>query len=687
MPDRRPDAGQRTPAIKRIRSLLIANRGEIAVRIARTARDMGITTIAVYSDIDADATHVDTCDQAIALHGATPAESYLDAAKLLAAARAAGADAIHPGYGFLSENATFAAAVLDAGLVWVGPHPESITAMGDKIAAKRLMEQHGVPVLPSVVVADDTDLRGVAEELTFPIIVKASAGGGGKGMGVVDDQEHLVEAVHACRREAAAAFGDDRVFLERFVPEPRHIEVQIFGDQHGRIVHLYERECSVQRRHQKVIEEAPAPRLDPELRAELCAAAVRAGEALGYDNAGTVEFVVGADGSVAFLEINTRIQVEHPVTEAITGLDLVRWQLLVAEGRPLPLNQQQVVCRGHAIEARLYAETPGHGYLPAAGAVHELEQGAVRTARWDSGVGSGDVVSPFYDPMLAKVICHAETRDEAARCLEKELRTSHVHGPATNRDLLCAVLTHPEFLAGAVTTGFLDQHFPTDADRSFPPRPRLVADAATAAALVAERARSEDTSFPSGWRNVRSADQTIRFTVPGGGEAFELRYWRERDGSWTVHTAARESRVLRATRPRPGFLTLTIDDRRMTLRVSSTPAGDGTSWEVTGVDGHVSLHEHGRYPLPAEAEVPGATRAPMHGTVLAMHVAEGDAVGRGDLLCVVEAMKMEHRIAAPHAGTVTAVNAEKGDQVEHDQILVVISEVEPGSGRPAANDA
>ena len=394
-----PQRGSAAPGtIRPIRSLLIANRGEIAARIARTARAMGITSVAVHSQSDRDAVHVEACDEAVDLGGNAPAESYLHIGKVIEAAAIAGADAVHPGYGFLSENSAFAEAVIGAGLTWVGPQPETIAMMGDKVAAKRMMAHAGVPVLEDVVVADGADVRAAAAALTPPIIVKAAAGGGGKGMRIVTDLDELPAMVDACRREAAGAFGDDRVFLERYLARPRHIEVQIAGDRHGRVVHLFERECSVQRRHQKVIEESPSPAVDETLRELLCSAAVAAGEALGYEGAGTVEFVVGADGEPAFLEVNTRLQVEHPVTEAITGVDLVRWQLLVAEGHPLPARQEDIVRRGHAIEARLYAEDPARGYVPAAGPIISFRPGIAGNVRWDSGVRGGSSRQPALRP-------------------------------------------------------------------------------------------------------------------------------------------------------------------------------------------------------------------------------------------------------------------------------------------------
>ena len=655
-------------AIRHIRSLLIANRGEIAARIARTARTMGITTIAVFSQSDRDAVHVESCDEAIALGGNTPAQSYLDIERLLTAAAASGADAVHPGYGFLSENSAFAEAVLDAGLIWVGPRPETIATMGDKVTAKRMMAQAGVPVLDDVVVQEGTDVRAAAAALTPPIIVKAAAGGGGKGMRIVTDLDELPAMVDACRREAAGAFGDDRVFLERFLPRPRHIEVQIAGDRYGHVLHLFERECSVQRRHQKVIEEAPSPAADDALRERLCSAAVAAGEALGYEGAGTVEFVVGAGGEPAFLEVNTRLQVEHPVTEAITGIDLVRWQLLVAEGHPLPVRQEDVSRRGHAIEARLYAEDPARGYVPAAGSIASFRPQLADNIRCDAGVRSGSVVSPHYDPMLAKVIAWGETRDEAARSLERALRMTHLHGPATNRDLLCAVLRHPDFLAGALTTSFLDDHYATDAERAPRPDADMLERAAVVAALVGEASRSAERTLPSGWRNNRTSDQTVSFD---GAARLDVGYRQERDGSWTVTVG---DRTLRAHRDaiEADLIAVTLDGRRMAARVSAVREDDGVHWEITTSQGGVGIVELPRFPDPAPPEIEGATRAPMHGQVVSVAVSPGDHVAKGALLCIVEAMKMEQQLVAPYDAVIASVEVAVGDSVETDQVLAVL---------------
>ena len=661
-----------TGTVRPIRSLLIANRGEIAVRIARTARSMGIGTVAVHSEPDATAVHVEACDESLALGGVTPAESYLNIAKLIDAAGAAGADAVHPGYGFLSENSTFAEAVIAAGLIWVGPRPETIATMGDKVAAKRMMAHAGVPVLEDVVVLEGTDVREAAAALTPPIIVKAAAGGGGKGMRIVTDLAELPAMVEACRREAAGAFGDDRVFLERFLARPRHIEVQIAGDRLGNVIHLFERECSIQRRHQKVLEESPSPAVQDALRDQLCSAAVAAGEALGYEGAGTVEFVVGADGEPAFLEVNTRLQVEHPVTEAITGIDLVRLQLLVAEGRPLPLTQADVARRGHAIEARLYAEDPARGYLPAAGPIVSFHPGAQDAVRWDVGVRSGSVISPYYDPMLAKVIAWGETRDEAARSLERALRVTHLHGPATNRDLLCAVLAHPDFLSGALTTSFLDDHFATDEQRAPRPAARVRERAAVIAALTAEAERTAGRTLPSGWRNNRAADQIVSFEADA---RIDVAYRQERNGSWRVRVGDRTLRAARHTIDGE-HVEVSVDGHRMSAIVSSISDNDGIHWEITTPRAHVRLVELPRFPDPAPIEVAGATRAPMHGKVVAVEVRVGDRVTKGQLLCIVEAMKMEQQLVAPYDAVVTSVEVAVGDSVETDQVLAVLEEEE-----------
>ncbi len=438
--------------------VLVANRGEIARRVFATCRRLGVATVAVYSEPDATSAFVREADVAIALGGASPAESYLRGEAVVAAAVRAGADAVHPGYGFLSENAAFARAVIDAGLTWIGPSPDAIAAMGSKTEARDRMQRAGVPVLPGARLdhGDVADVRAVADGLGYPLLVKASAGGGGKGMRLVHGGEELASAIEGARREAATAFGDDAVFLERFASSARHVEIQIIGDQHGQVYSLHERDCSVQRRHQKVIEESPSPVVGPELRSRMSAAAVAAGEELGYVGAGTVEFLLTPEGEFYFLEVNTRLQVEHPVTELVTGLDLVELQLRVAEGRRLPEEVSQAPLRGHAIEARLYAEDAANGFLPATGV---LERFVVPSGvRVDTAVTDGAQISSHYDPMIAKVIAHGATRDEAARKLADALRRAEIHGLLTNRDFLVRVLCHDEFLRGEADTGFLERH-------------------------------------------------------------------------------------------------------------------------------------------------------------------------------------------------------------------------------------
>jgi propionyl-CoA carboxylase alpha chain len=704
-----------------ITKVLIANRGEIAVRIARTCRDLGIGTVAVFSDVDADALHVEVCDEAVRLGGASPAESYLRGDAIVDAARRAGADAVHPGYGFLAENAGFARAVLDAGLTWIGPTPEAIEAMGDKIEAKRRMSDAGVPLVPGAELDADLDhdsdeVARAGEEVGYPLMVKAAAGGGGKGMRVVRDATELADAVAAARREAAGAFGDDRVFLERFLESPRHVEVQVLGDAHGHVVHLFERECSIQRRHQKVIEESPSPGIDDEVRRALGAAAVAAAEAIGYVNAGTVEFI--ADESVlarrrtgeqldpheafAFLEVNTRLQVEHPVTEevvrvrtragALDPLDLVRLQLLVARGERLPFAQDDLVQVGHAIEARLYAEDPANGYLPVTGTLTAFGPAPGRGLRYDLGIRAGDTVSTYYDPMLAKVVAVAPTRLEAASRLARALDRTVLHGATTNRDLLVAVLRDDVFLAGHTTTAFLDERFVDDEARTFVPPPAeievaLIA-AALAGALVRRSAAPELATLPAGFSNTDAFLPSVTFEV--AGQEREVHYRQGRDGTWTVWLPGSE-RVTAETGGEPdldavagrkvevhaasedGHLDLEVEGYRQWCRL----VGGGTDVQVLTAAGRVVLCERPRFPDAAGEEIAGATLAPMPGSVVTVAVDEGQQVVRGELLVTVEAMKMEHRVTAPFDGTVAEVRVSAGQQVDAEQVLVVVEGADP----------
>ena len=658
-----------------IERLLIANRGEIACRIIRSARAMGIHTIALFSDSDADAPHVHAADEAIALRGATAAETYLDSGAIVAAALRSGADAVHPGYGFLSENAAFAQACDDAGVIFVGPTPDVIAAMGDKIAAKATMRAVGVPVLPDAEVTNYP--WAAADTIGFPLLVKAAAGGGGKGMRLVERPEDIADAVAAARREAGAAFGDDRVFLERFVTSARHVEVQILGDAHGTVVHLGERECSVQRRHQKIIEESPSPAVDDDLRARMTGAAVAAARELGYRNAGTVEFVLAPTGEFFLLEVNTRLQVEHPVTELAwrlrdgTRLDLVRLQLLIAARQPLPFTQEDLVLGGHAVEARLYAEDVPAGFLPATGTLRTWSIPRLPGVRVDEGVCSGSAVSVHYDPMLAKVIASGPTRDEAIAVLARALRESRIHGVTTNRDFLIRALQHPAFRSGDYSTDLVGEHL----DPQTRPADEDAADRvhAVAAALAQSRAHHLATPLPTlppGWRNSRSQPHLVAYRLRGA--LLDVAYTPLRDGRWTVAVSGEEpGRVLAHGWPdqrADGAIDLEVDGRR--VRADVTIAGEHV--DVDSALGHSPLVVEPRFPDGAGEDAAGGLRAPMPGAVVSVHAEVGDAVARGDLLVVLEAMKMEHRVTAPHDGEVAEIRVGAGDSVNTDDVLVVL---------------
>ncbi|MBO2460948.1 acetyl/propionyl/methylcrotonyl-CoA carboxylase subunit alpha [Actinomadura violacea] len=648
-----------------INRVLVANRGEIARRVFRACRDLGIGTVAVHSDPDASAPYVREADAAVRLPGASPAETYLAAAKVVDAARRAGADAVHPGYGFLSENAAFAQAVVDAGLTWIGPPPAAIAAMGSKIEAKKLMAAAGVPVLPEL------DPAQVAAA-DLPLLVKASAGGGGRGMRIVRAPEELADAVAGARREAESAFGDPTVFCEPLLENARHIEVQIIADAHGRVRALGERECSIQRRHQKIIEEAPSPAVGADLRAALCTAAEDAARAIDYVGAGTVEFMLAPDGRFYFLEVNTRLQVEHPVTECVYGVDLVRMQIECAEGAALP--DEATEPRGHAIEVRLYAEDPAHDWRPASGTLHGFEVPGVDAEfavpssfglRLDSGVESGSEVGVHYDPMLAKVIAWGPTRAAAARRLAAALRGARVHGLTTNRDLLVRILEEPAFLAGDTDTGYLDR-IGLDA-LAAPLADAAAADLSALAAALAAAAGARASAgvlggLPSGWRNVRSQPQRRSFDGPHGTVDVDYRLGRDGLASelcpGTALVGAEPDRVV-------------LD--RDGLRETFTVAAAGDEVFVDSRLGPVALRAVPRFTDPSAQVAPGSLLAPMPGTVVRVETEPGAAVAEGQTLVVLEAMKMEHRIAAPAAGTVAELNVEAGRQVESGAVLAVIS--------------
>jgi 3-methylcrotonyl-CoA carboxylase alpha subunit len=628
-----------------IQSLLIANRGEIACRIIRTARAMGIRTVAVYSDADAKALHVRQADEAVHI-GASPArESYLVGEKIIAAALATKAEAIHPGYGFLSENAEFAQAVIDAGLIWVGPRPASITAMGLKDAAKKLMAAAGVPVTPGYMGEDQSPdlLAAKAGMIGYPVLIKAVAGGGGKGMRKVEDAADFADALASCQREATASFGNAHVLIEKYIQRPRHIEVQVFGDTHGNIVHLFERDCSLQRRHQKVIEEAPAPGMDEATREQLCAAAVKAAKAVDYVGAGTIEFIADASEGLRadriwFMEMNTRLQVEHPVTEEITGVDLVEWQLRVASGEVLPKRQDELSIDGWAMEARLYAEDPRTGFLPSIGKLDELFPmrpfEGFEEPRYDMGYESGDEVSPFYDPMVGKIICHAETRELAAQYLATSCTMTTVWPVKSNLGFVARALCNDEFLSGDIDTGFIERHV---ADLAAPILP--LADMAAYAAeelLWQDAERTDIWNNLSGMRMNAKPHAIVRVVDSFGAvHAVDLTQPTQMFGGSSGHDE----------------VVVSIHGERVGFRLSE-PRGSGT-----GVAGD------------------GTLLSPMPGRIIAVEVVHGQSVTKGQKLLTLEAMKMEYSLTAPFDGVVAEMNAVAGAQVQVEALLVRIEGV------------
>jgi 3-methylcrotonyl-CoA carboxylase alpha subunit len=634
--------------------LLIANRGEIARRVARTARRLGIHTIAVYSDADAQAAHVAACDEAVHIGGSAPAQSYLDVDAVLEAARRSGAEAIHPGYGFLSENAGFARRCAAAGVVFVGPSPAAIEAMGSKSAAKALMERSGVPLMPGYHGdnQDDDYLLEQARRTGFPVLIKAVAGGGGKGMRRVDRAEDFPAALAGCRREARASFGDERVLIEKFIDPARHIEMQVFGDRHGNVVHLFERDCSVQRRHQKVMEEAPAPGMTAGRRRAMGEAAVAAARAVGYCGAGTVEFIAAPDGGFYFMEMNTRLQVEHPVTEMITGLDLVEWQLRVAAGEPLPLRQEDLTLRGHAIEARLYAEDPSREFLPSTGlleffSVPEGEPGV----RVDAGVRAGDRISPFYDPMMAKLIVHGATRDDALARLRQALARCQVVGVASNVEFLARLASSASFAGARLDTALIER----ERDWLFAPQevpPDAAWEAAARASLGLAAADASPWGATDGWRLGSRAVRAVTLRSGAAERTVQVRF---ADAATTAGM-----RVLRAKDGVHVFQ----DSRH-----------------------HVFTPADPYLPPAASADRHGGLVAPMPGRIVAVLVRQGQQVTRGAPLIVLEAMKMEHTVTAPAAGVVASVLVAAGEQVKENAELLRLEagQADLSPGTPASH--
>jgi propionyl-CoA carboxylase alpha chain len=630
--------------------LLVANRGEVARRVLRTCRDLGIATVAVFSGPDRDAPFVAEADEAVPLGGSTPAESYLRAEAIVAAAERTGADAVHPGYGFLAESADFAERCRKHGLLFIGPSPEALRAMGNKLEAKRLVAAAGVPVLPG-------------GEAGFPVMVKAVHGGGGVGMRVVADPAELEEAMATGRRAAEAAFGDGDVFLERYLERARHVEVQLAGDAHGRLMPLFERECSIQRRHQKVIEEAPSPVVDAALRRRLGELAVAAGRAVGCTGLATVEFLL-AGGEPRFLEMNPRLQVEHPVTECVTGWDLVALQIRLAEGSPLPLAPPAL--EGHAIEARLYAEDPGRGFLPSAGTLHRFRIDARPGLRVDAGVADGSRIEAHYDPLLAKVIAHAPTRVEAARLLAAALERARLHGPPTNRELLVRVLRHPAFLAGEVDTGFLERE--VAGGLAEPTAAAPVWLNAVAAALAGQAERRAGATLPSGWRNNPSQLQRTEF------EGISVGYRLAREGLEVEVDGAPCS--MRLWSCGPELVELEADGVLRRFEVHRV----GDLHYVDGPVGPSALRELPPLPEPAPAgPAAGSLVVPLPGVVRRVAVQPGDCVEAGALLVVLEAMKTEHRVTAPRAGTVGEVLVAEGQEVQAGSVLAVLAERTDGT--------
>ena len=659
--------------------ILIANRGEIACRIAATARRLGTTTVAVYSDADTTARHVADCDEAFWIGSAEAQGSYLRGERLIAAAVQSGAQAVHPGYGFLSENAAFAGACAASGLIFIGPSVDAMRAMGSKSAAKTLMEKAGVPLVPGYHGANqDADfLHSQADAIGYPVLLKASAGGGGKGMRIVESSADFISALASCQREARSSFNDDTVLIEKYLRAPRHIEMQIFADTHGDIIHLFERDCSVQRRHQKVLEEAPAPGMTDARRASMGEAAIAAARAVDYVGAGTVEFIVDADGTFYFMEMNTRLQVEHPVTEMITGLDLVEWQLRIAAGEALPLSQSQVTITGHALEARIYAEHPESGFLPSIGKLHHLRTPAANsfavhrnppplsTVRIDSGVREGDTISPFYDPMIAKLIVWGIDRDAALRQMHGALQQYQVAGVATNIDFLARLVSSAAFTDAQLDTGLIEKNQVVLFPIAFAP-PLQVFALAVAALLHAEQSidRADPWAANDGWRMSHISQRVLHFSADAPPYEVRITY---RQRGWSLQFGHAEADIS----------AIRIDGRDITLRMAERTVR-GT---VATVDQRLTIFSDGRHqvldwidPLAhaGAAEVAsGQLTAPMPGKIIAVMVKPGAHVERGTPLLIMEAMKMEHTITAPHAGIVAQVLYRVGDQVAEGAALLV----------------
>jgi len=668
-------------ALRHFHSLLIANRGEIAVRVARTAQRLGYRTVAVYADADSDAPHRRAADQAVHIGASLPSASYLNIDALLDAARRTGAQAVHPGYGFLAENAGFAQACIDAGLIFIGPPPQAILAMGNKAEAKRLMEAAGVPCVPGYQGADQSMSRMLEEaaRIGYPVMIKAAAGGGGRGMRRVERAQDFSAALHSARSEAEHAFSSGELILEKAIVEPRHIEIQIFADAHGNVVYLGERDCSVQRRHQKLIEESPSPAVTPALRARMGEVSVAAARAIGYVGAGTLEFLLDRDGNFHFMEMNTRLQVEHAVTEAVIGVDLVEWQLGVAGGEKLPMTQAEIDERraagGHAIEVRLCAEDPRQDFLPQSGLVEHWR--APRGVRTDHALASGATIPPYYDSMVAKIVAHGRDREEARRRLAHALEECVLYGVPTNRHFLARCIAHPEFVAGGATTGFIDNCSPAQARAAAVPE--RIACQVAAVLLGWRRSRSGSARFPcelAGWSSSAPYSQLCRFTLDG--EAVDMRIAALPGEVWEVAQDEECARIHVGEHGEHG-LVLRIAGRE--LRLEPVFGQAACYFTLDGVEHAVIDTTYAAIVRDGNGAGTGTGRitAPMNGRVAALAASKGETVAAGQVLMVIEAMKMEHSIAAPFDGLLRDVFVDVGDQVAPGRLLM---EIEAGLDRP-----
>ena len=675
-----------------IRKILIANRGEIAVRVMQTARRLGISTVAVYSDVDEEAPHVTLADEAILIGPGPVGESYLVIDNILDAARQTNADAIHPGYGFLSENADFADAVQNAGLIFIGPDAEAISLMGNKAAAKRRMIEAGVPCVPGYEDADQSDERLIqaAKEIKFPIMVKAAAGGGGRGMRLVQDMDEFKSALVTARSEAANAFGSDELILEKAIIYPRHVEIQVFADRYGHVVHLGERDCSVQRRHQKVIEESPCPVMTPELRADMGAAAVEAARNINYVGAGTVEFLLDQSGAYYFLEMNTRLQVEHPVTEMVTGLDLVELQIKVAQGDTLDLKQEDVSLDGHAIEVRLYAEDPNNDFMPATGKIAAWRPAVMENVRFDDGVVEGQNISPFYDPMVAKVIAYGDDRETARKRLVEALRQTALLGPATNRDFLVTCLEKETFIKGEATTAFIGEIFGETGYTAVPPSPEMVALQGVLHFIHdREQALSRAISVPDALKNFStSGSLQTPYSLLIGDEVFDLTISSAKAGSYHVDIAVEEGsdKVLIETHDVEQVnpdVSISFNVNNQIIKSLAVIDSNVLYHALQSADTAIFLSSINQLVVTddgADGSAGGLVSAPLHGRVIDVFVKVGDKVAEGQKLAIVEAMKMQHEIFSEVEGVVVDVRIVSDQQVSVNDLMIEIAEENVGDG-------